>query len=94
MPIRAYLADHSFDGETIRVMGIAFETAVGSLGATPGCDDPLREALAQKIIALAKAGERDPERLSEAALKAVSPPEPLPGSPPPAELPEDGQAAG
>jgi hypothetical protein len=28
--------------------------AVGSLGATPGYNDPLRQALAQNIIALAK----------------------------------------
>jgi hypothetical protein len=30
---------------------------------------PLREALARKIIELAKAGERDPERLCEGALR-------------------------
>jgi hypothetical protein len=68
-PIRAYLDGQRFDdgrrfdGETICLMGIAFEMAVGSLGATPTCDDPLRQALARNIIALAKAGERDPERL-------------------------------
>jgi hypothetical protein len=28
MPIRAYLDGHKFDGETIRQMGIAFETAL------------------------------------------------------------------
>jgi hypothetical protein len=71
MPIRAYLDGEKFDGETIRLIGIAFEMAVGSLGGTPSCDDPLRQALAQNIIALAKAGEQDPERLCEAALKAV-----------------------
>jgi hypothetical protein len=71
MPIRAYLDGQKFDGETIRLIGIAFEIAVGSLGATPSCDDPLRQALAQNIVALAKAGKQDPERLCEAALKAV-----------------------
>jgi hypothetical protein len=72
-------------------MGIAFEMALGSLCATPGCADPVREAVARKIIELAKAGERDPERLCDGALKDlptvsastpqsdVSPPE-LPGS--------------
>jgi hypothetical protein len=88
MPIRAYLDGHKFDGETIRQMGIAFETALGSLRATPDCSDPIRAALAQHIIALAKAGERDPERLCEAALKAVRPP-----NPPPDEPPEGGQVA-
>ena len=33
--------------------------ALASLGATRGCDDPIRAALAQRIIALAKAGERE-----------------------------------
>jgi hypothetical protein len=83
MAIRAYLEGQTFDGETIRLMGIAFEMALGSFGATPGCDDPVRAALAHTIIALAKAGERDPERLCEGASKAV----------PPVELPESGQAA-
>src|SRR5262245_58486705 len=64
-------------------MGIAFETALASLGATRCHDDPVRAALAQRIIALAKAGERNPERLCEAALKAVRSPDPLAGSPPP-----------
>jgi hypothetical protein len=73
-------------------MGIAFETALASLGATRGYEDPVRAALARSIIELAKAGERDPERLCEAALKAVLPPDPLAGSPP-VELPEDGKAA-
>jgi hypothetical protein len=69
MPIRAYLDGHKFDGETTRQMGIAFEMALASLGATPGCDHPIRAALAQRIIALAKAGERDPERLCDGALR-------------------------
>ena len=73
MPIRAYLDGHKFDGETIRQMGIAFEMALASLRATPDCNDPIRAALAQRIIALAKAGERDPERLCDGALRAVSP---------------------
>jgi hypothetical protein len=46
MPIRAYLEGQTFDGETIRLVGIAFETALGSFGATLGCDDPVRAALA------------------------------------------------
>jgi hypothetical protein len=69
MAIRAYLDGHNFDGETIRQMGIAFEMALASLRATPDCNDPIRAAFAQRIIALAKAGERDPERLCEGALR-------------------------
>jgi hypothetical protein len=80
MPIRAFLDGHSFDGETVRLMGIAFEMALGSLRATPDHADPVREAVARKIIELAKAGERDPERLCDGALKdlpkvSAAPPE-------------------
>jgi hypothetical protein len=79
MPIRAYLDVHKFDGEMIRLMGIAFEMALASLRPTPDFDDPLRAALAQRIIALAQTGEHDPERLCEAALQAVSPADPSGG---------------
>jgi hypothetical protein len=51
MPIRAHLDGQTFDAETIRVMGLAFEMA-----------------LARRIMDLAKAGERDPERLCEGVL--------------------------
>jgi hypothetical protein len=67
MPIRAYLNGEGFDPETVRLMGLSFEMALASLRS--GCTDPLREALALKIIELAKTGERDPERLCEGALK-------------------------
>jgi hypothetical protein len=93
MPIRAWLNGHHFAGETIRLMGIAFEMALWSLDPIPGIDTPLRAALAHKIIALAQAGERDPERLCEAALKAVRPSDPPGGIPPPSSWPEGGQAA-
>jgi hypothetical protein len=70
-------------------MGIAFETALAALH-TQGDVEPLRETIARIIIDLAKTGERDPERLCEAALKAVpvdsnvNAPNPLPShaSPP------------
>ena len=68
MPIRAYLdgqwfdGGHRFDDVKIRLMGIAFEMALASLGATRCHDDPVRAALAHT------AGERDAERLCEAAL--------------------------
>jgi hypothetical protein len=79
MPIRAYLDGHKFDGEAIRLMGLAFEMVLASLRPTPDFDDPLRAALAQRIIALAQTGEHDPERLCEAALQAVSPADPAGG---------------
>jgi hypothetical protein len=83
------LDGHKFDGETIRLMGIAFEMALASFGATLDHDDPIRAALAQHIIALAQAGERDVERLCEGALRAVSLAVPSGGR----GRPEGGQAA-
>ena len=71
MPLRAHLDGHKFDGETVRLMGIAFEMALGSLCATPDWTDPVREVIARKIIELANARERDPERLCEGALKEL-----------------------
>jgi hypothetical protein len=82
MPIRPYLDGHRFDGDTVRLMGIAFEMALASLRYTPAFDDPIRKAHARKIIELAETGERDPERLCDWASKdlrpAVSAPSPLP----------------
>ena len=76
-----------FDSEATRVIGVAFEMALVALRHTDGVDPP-RDAVARKIIELAKAGERDPERLCDGVLKELRPvtaPNPLP---PPASQPE------
>ena len=56
------------ESETIRVMGLAFEMALIALRLADR-DDLANEVVAQKIIALAKAGERDPERLCDGVMK-------------------------
>ena len=68
MPIRPHLDGQKFDPETIRVMGLAFEMALIALRLADR-DDLANEVVAQKIIALAKAGERDPERLCDGVMK-------------------------
>ena len=73
MPIRAYLKGHRFDAETTRLMGVAFEMALVALQHTEGIVNPTRDAVAKKIIEVAKAGERDPNRLCDAALQALRP---------------------
>ena len=88
MPIRAYLEGHKFDPETTRLMGIAFEMALVALERTDGPVNPTRDAVAQKIIELA--------RLCEAALQALRPsprviisdPSPLPPLASPPVLPD------
>jgi hypothetical protein len=93
MPIRRYLDGHRFDAEITRLLGIAFETVVAALH-TRGDVEPPRDTIARIIIDLAKTGERDPERLCEAALKAipeysiVDGPNPLPPHASPPVLPD------
>ena len=60
MPIRAYLQGHRFDADTARLLGVAFEMAIVALQHADRVVSPTRDAVAQKIIELAKAGERDP----------------------------------
>jgi hypothetical protein len=67
MPIRAHLDGQKFDSETIRVMGLAFEMALVALRLADR-GDLANEVLARKIVDLAKAGERDPDRLCEGVL--------------------------
>jgi hypothetical protein len=41
------------------------------------CDDDVKQAIANKIIALAKTGERNPDLLCECALKEIHQPQVL-----------------
>ena len=68
MPIRFHLNGQRFDSETIRVMGLAYEITLISLRLFDR-DDIVNNVVAQKLIEIAKAGERDPERLCEAVLQ-------------------------
>ena len=85
MPIRPFLNGETFDPETARLVGIAFETARAAVNRPADLTD---EMIARTIIELAKAGERNVEVLCEAALNvpagALSVPSPLlpPASPP------------
>jgi len=54
----------SFDPETTRLLGLAYERAC--LDVPP--DEPVREALAKRIIVAARRGERDLERLIKYGL--------------------------
>ena len=84
MPIRPFLNGQTFDPETARLVGIAFEAARAAVNRPLDLTD---EMIAMTIIELAKAGERNVDALCEAALNApmgaVSAPNPppLPASP-------------
>lgn len=67
MPIRVFLkAPHGFDDEAIRVMGVAFECARAAVR-----DQALDEVIAGKIIELARAGERDVDKLCNFSVKGL-----------------------
>jgi hypothetical protein len=67
MRITPFLDDLQFDPESKRVMGVAFEMARVALEQQWG--DHADTILAGRIIALAKAGERNPNVLCEQALR-------------------------
>jgi hypothetical protein len=70
MPITPSLNDEQFDPETTRVIGVALEMTCIAL-RTGDCDDDVRQAIANKIIEIAKAGERNPDVLCEQVLAAI-----------------------
>jgi hypothetical protein len=67
MPIRSFIQPGAFDPEAIAAMSEALETAIKELQDTGQPVVP--EAMAGRIIAAAKLGERDPVRLRAAALR-------------------------
>ena len=70
MPITSFLNGEDFDPETTRVLGVAFELTCVAL-RTGDCADDVKQAIANKIIALAQAGERNPDILCEQVLKDI-----------------------
>ena len=64
------LSDHdvSFDDQTLRTMGKAYDHACDALGCF-GLAATVRETIAKRIIEVARMGERDPARLYREALK-------------------------
>jgi hypothetical protein len=74
MPI-THLNGQTFDLETKRVMGVAFEMARAALRLEDRAD-PVVAILAHKIIELAKGGELSPDLLCERALNDLRAPPP------------------
>jgi hypothetical protein len=61
--------DAAFGPEVTQAMAAAFDQACQSAKGHPQ-EISLRDAIARRIIELARQGEHDPVRLSELALKA------------------------
>jgi len=73
LPIRFFLNGEQFDQEMLRVLGVTFEQVCTAL-RIGDCDDDVKQAIANKIIELAKAGERNPDLLCERALTDIRQP--------------------
>ena len=69
MPIYRLLERESFDPEVVALLCGVFEDVLATLGLVDRLD-PVTELVAEKIIELAKAGERDPARLKGLTLEA------------------------
>jgi hypothetical protein len=68
MSITPYLSDFDASPETKRLLGVALEMTRVSLGLGDNFADGI---IAKRIVELAKAGERNPDLLSEGALKKL-----------------------
>jgi hypothetical protein len=75
MPITPYLNGERFEPETKRVLSAAF-TVVCTTLRIEGSDDDVKQLIANKIIAFAKAGERNPDILCERVLEDIRRPPP------------------
>ena len=70
MPITPYLIGEQFDAETMRVLGLAFGLVCLAL-QVEGSGDDVKQAIAIKVIELAKAGTRNPDLLCERVLEDI-----------------------
>jgi hypothetical protein len=70
MPIKALLANTAFDPEVTSLLGQAYDLACAELH-DDGQPEAVRELIAKRIIELATDGERDPSKLSNAALASL-----------------------
>jgi hypothetical protein len=71
MPITPYLkGPYYFDLETRRALGIALEMACIAV-STGDDDDHVRRTIADKLIAPARTGQRNPDVLCDKALEAI-----------------------
>jgi hypothetical protein len=66
----AFLKGRSFDPETTRIMGLAYDKATRGLHDR-GQPMIVQEIIAKRIIDFATGGERNPDQLAKRALEAL-----------------------
>jgi len=69
MPIQQWLAGSAFSPEDVTMLASAFESSLRDLGLV-NREDPIVLLVAQRVIALAQEGERDPIKLRDDVVKA------------------------
>jgi hypothetical protein len=70
MTITPFLNGERFDPESRRVLSVALEMVCIAL-RTGDCDEGVKQAIATKLIKLAKAGEPNPDILCEEVLTDI-----------------------
>jgi len=78
VPIYRLLERATFRAETTAMLGHVFEDVLKELRLV-NRQDPVTELIAEKLIELASAGERDPVGLKQKTLEAVRGSGPAPG---------------
>ena len=63
-------SDHAFDSDEVAILVLAYENALRELRLVER-EDPATLLVAHQIIDLAKRGERNPDRLRDAAVRAL-----------------------
>jgi len=71
MPVDRLLQYSAFEPEDLKAMTVAFEQALSDLKLADRTD-PLAEQVARKVIEFAQRGERDPMRLRQGAVEALT----------------------
>ena len=70
MPGVRLIKGASFDAESTRLMGVAYEQACMTVDAGNAAD---RELVATRIIEAARRGERDPAKLAAYGMEGLAP---------------------
>ena len=71
MTVHRLLNEAAFDAETVQVIGTAFDYVMRHFRLADR-QDSVTETIAKTIIEFAQQGERDPARLKELTLKALT----------------------
>jgi hypothetical protein len=69
MAIRRLLQNTPLEPEEIERLVVAYQRTLRDLGLKER-DDPLTQAVARKVIEIGQSGIRDPQQISELALRA------------------------